>query len=523
VIDLSQPRVIAESSGVQPGQVGARGHPPANRRSTPLLLLGITIFLYLNLFALPNVPFLLNGDQVFFWMDAQRMLHGERAYLDFFQYTPPGADLFYLAVFKVLGPRIYATNIVVLGLGVALCWVCFRIAKKIMAPKLALLGTMLFLTLIYTRMLNATHHWFSVLLCMAAIWILMDDRSVLRLSVAGALLGLASFFTQSHGAATLLAVSVFLTWDGVRHGKQLREVMKPPAVVLLGFVLALLVSSSYFIATVGLKQLWYSQATYVRQFVVHRPETSLLGMPVPLSWRTGQYAFVYVLLFVVYPLTLWKCCARQDEATSAQHTQLALLSMIGFLLLVEVMFSLNWLRLYAVSMPGIILFAWFLGRASGVWHHTVTLTWIGVIGLGLLQIWSAHSRPNIITELRGGWAAVTPQSYEKLSWFIQHTQRGEFVFQARWPGMYLPLDLRNPAFIDAIGTTDQTRPQHVARTIKDLESRQVKYVLWSPTLNRPDGPGSVQENPITPLVDYLHSRYVPVHTFSDHDEVRERR
>ena len=54
--------------------------------------LGIAVYLYFNLFAFPRTPFLLNGDQAFFWMDAQRMLNGEHVYQDFFQFTPPGTD-----------------------------------------------------------------------------------------------------------------------------------------------------------------------------------------------------------------------------------------------------------------------------------------------------------------------------------------------------------------------------------------------------------------------------------------------
>jgi hypothetical protein len=51
------------------------------------MLLGISGYFYLNLFQLPNLPILLSGDQTFFWMNGQRMLHGERPYLDFFQFT----------------------------------------------------------------------------------------------------------------------------------------------------------------------------------------------------------------------------------------------------------------------------------------------------------------------------------------------------------------------------------------------------------------------------------------------------
>jgi hypothetical protein len=50
-------------------------------------------------------------------MNAQRLLHGQRVYLDFFQSTPPGTDLVYLGVFKVFGARIWVTNLIVLALG----------------------------------------------------------------------------------------------------------------------------------------------------------------------------------------------------------------------------------------------------------------------------------------------------------------------------------------------------------------------------------------------------------------------
>jgi hypothetical protein len=93
-------------------------------------------------------------------MDGQRILNGELPYRDFFQFTPPGTDLFYFFVFKLLGLHLWVTNMVVLTLGVALCGLSFSIATQIM--ELALSATILFLTLIYTKLLNATHHWFSV-------------------------------------------------------------------------------------------------------------------------------------------------------------------------------------------------------------------------------------------------------------------------------------------------------------------------------------------------------------------------
>jgi 4-amino-4-deoxy-L-arabinose transferase-like glycosyltransferase len=115
---------------------------------TPALLFSGAIYLYVNLFAFPNIPFLLSGDQVYFWMNAQRMLQGERIYRDFFQFTPPGTDLLYLGFFKLFSPHIWVTNAVVLVLGVILCWVCYEISKLIMGRPQAFLAASIFLVLI---------------------------------------------------------------------------------------------------------------------------------------------------------------------------------------------------------------------------------------------------------------------------------------------------------------------------------------------------------------------------------------
>jgi len=88
---------MAELSNSQLLEVTPEGHA---RRGIDwfvlTMLLGIAGFLYLNLFALPNIPFLQTGDQIYFWVFAQRMSQGERVYRDFFQFTPPGTDLLYL-------------------------------------------------------------------------------------------------------------------------------------------------------------------------------------------------------------------------------------------------------------------------------------------------------------------------------------------------------------------------------------------------------------------------------------------
>ena len=154
------------------------------------------IYLYLNLFTLTGTPFLLDGDQVYFWTYALRVLHGERIYQDFFTMHPPGASLFYAALFALFGARIWVTNFVALALGVALCWLGFRIANTFMEGEAALSATAMFLVAVYGKLLNGTHHWFSVLAVLGAVALVLSGSEMRRIAGAGVLLGVASFFTR---------------------------------------------------------------------------------------------------------------------------------------------------------------------------------------------------------------------------------------------------------------------------------------------------------------------------------------
>jgi hypothetical protein len=231
--------------------------------SMPLLLAGASAFLYGNLFLLPWTPILQGGDQVFFWMDAQRMLFGERVYRDFFQFTPPGTDLFSLALFKVLGSRIWVTNATVLILGAALVGVCFWVASGVMERRPALLAALLFLTLVYSKLLNATHHWFSVLMIMVAAAVAIRGRTWARTAAVGALLGTASFFTQTHAVVAVGTFALWLLWQELPRRKRWVDPLKHPALPLVSFGIVVLALHSYFLATIGARQLWYYEVTFI--------------------------------------------------------------------------------------------------------------------------------------------------------------------------------------------------------------------------------------------------------------------
>lgn len=91
-----------------------------------------------------------------------------------------------------------------------------------------------------------------------------------------------------------------------------------------------------------------------------------------------------------------------------------------------------------------------------------------------------------------------------------------------WQDTYLPLELRNPVFLDILLANEESRPEYVALMMRQLDQRQVKYILWSPQLNNPNDPSRPQEDHLDPFRTYLRSRYRLLRVFSDQDELWQR-
>ncbi len=489
-------------------------------RPAVFLLLGAVVFLYLKLFTLPHTPVLLTGDQVYFWTDAQRMLDGQRIYQDFFQFTPPGTDLIFLAMFKLFGLNIWVTNLTVLLLGVALCWVCFRLAGAIMHRSFALFTTAFFLVAVYGKILNATHHWFSFLAIMASVAICFESTATLRVFAAGALLGLASFFTQTHGVVALLAFSTFLLLQHSRNKTPWPDLLRRQATLFFAFLLSLLSLSTWFLATAGFQRLWYFQVTYVHQYMVDKVPGEFLERPNSLILHSPAALLPYLIVAIavaIYPATVWQCW-RNRRNPGFPWDQIVLLSLVGSFLMVECAIHPNWTRFYAISLPVIVLTVWMFIRAAKPMPSAALLMSLIIVIFALRQIKSVYINQPIRIQLPAGQVATTPAFDEMLSWLAQHTQPGDFFFRASWPGFYVPLHLRNPLFVDELVPREETRPQYVELAIQQLDANRVQYILWAANFDLHPSP----HDHLNPLREYLRAKYTPMQVFSDGDTIWQR-
>jgi hypothetical protein len=280
--------------------------------------------------------------------------------------------------------------------------------------------------------------------------------------------------------------------------------------------------SSYFIVKVGFRQLWYFQVTYVLRYVASGPNDLSVSSPEVLSWLKTINGCLFVLAFftvpMLYAIALWTCRKGSYDACPVDSKRVVLLAFVGLAMFVEVANSPNWIRLYCVATPAIILFVWLLtvpptGRLR---RPTTSLMWIVLTCLAALQTWSRHLQHSVIEDLPAGKIATTPLTGEKLAWLARHTTPGQAVFEARWVDIYTPLALRNPVYTDALEAGHKSRPEFIDLSIRQLEAEPVQYIIWSPRLESP-------AYPFATFREFLTERYQRVLTFPDQDEVWKRK
>jgi len=503
------------------------GHYCGASRMNLLLLGAAALYLYINLFTFSNTPTLLEGDQNCFWEYALRMLQGERVYRDFFQFTTPGTDVVFLVLFRLFGPNIWVTDMAVIILGVALCWVCFELAIRIMPRSWAILATLGFLVLIYGRLLDATHHWFSLLAVLCAVRVLMPQRTTPRLAIAGALLGMACFFTQTTGVAGAFGLLSALAWEHFTNGKPWKDIARHQFALLAFFGVAWGVLSAYFLAQVGWRQLWYFWVIYPKEYVLISDPLFRFEYSGKSIWQAlsalnfvVQRAAMYALLLLVYPLVWRQCWRRRHDISMAIAMPLMLLSLSGFFLLLQAVTRANWNRLYMVVLPALILFVWLVTRSGGARQYLKALMWAGLAVSALWQTVSRQQHSQMVLDLPAGRAVVADvDQYEMFSWLKQHTAPGDLFLQTAWLNTYFPLKLRSPVFVDALLPAEETRPEQVDDAVRQLAQKQVKYILWTPGRGDPNYAAYYRPNRLGPFRAYMVNHYTRVHVFSDQDEI----
>jgi len=247
-------------------------------------------------------------------------------------------------------------------LGGSLVWLIILVSQSVLSGTAAYLPALLFIALPFSSNLDATHHWYSLVATTAALLILLEGRTCMRLAWAGALVGIATFFTQS---MALLAVGFvfFLLWERGREGDTQSLLLKKATSLLVGFFGILSICLAYFVWRVGMKQIvYYTIAFPVKYYPsdwFNNWRVYLTGRPRLHSWPTWfdlpAFSLIHLIVPFVYILCLVAFAARWKQESGELRNRLMLLNVAGLFLTLTIASAPAYNRLYAVSPPALVI------------------------------------------------------------------------------------------------------------------------------------------------------------------------
>jgi hypothetical protein len=475
------------------------------------VFLGSAIFIYLHLFIPPFTPIWTGGDSMIWLHDAQRMLYGEALYRDFVQITLPATDILYFTMFKIFGLHMWIPNLMLILAGSILACLSYHLARSVGLGKLALLPSLLFITLIYRERLDATHHWYSTLAVLAALAIAINRRDPLRVAIAGGLCGLAATFTQTAGCAALFAFTIFLCWERSKSKTAVRPLLGNLAILMSSFLLVVGTVCAYLVWQASVARFVYCTLIFNLRYYGGLGTWGgyMIGLPSFWHWRQvpGLMGFVMVhsvlpLAYVFFFLRYRRCSPQIPEA---QWNRLMMLALVGLALLLSVAGAPTWARLFYASLPAVILFVWFLTFPGTLRRLTGNALMILAAGLALvLPIAKQMHHPEFLALPAGRAAFLNQIAFDRYAWLASHTRSGDYFFGGFYADFYFPMALRNPAPVPFVTATEYTRPEEVQETIAGLEKHRVNAVFWATALDLPDDP---QRDHLAPLRAYLRANY----------------
>ena len=492
---------------------------PVPRLVQPLFLGCTVVYLYLQQFALPWTPILLAGDPGIFLAEAQRMLRGEMPYRDFFQFLTPGIDVVYYLLFRIFGPSAFVVSASLVAAGLCATILMLHISRRVLRGWLVFLPPLLYLTLTLSRELQAVHHLFSALAVMAAVGILIEQRTPKRLALAGVFCAIASFFTQTRGLFALAGLAAFVLWEGLSTKSDGRAVWRREAALVAAYAVVLAALLLPFARMAGLRTLVDSIVVFPVRYYGARPcnnASVYLSDPVlPVPWWRFplfvDWVLLHALLPLAYVLGLFRFL-REREQKERPAAGVMLMCFVGIALCAEVARSPSYHHLQWVSFPVFIVLAWLVrgpGRANaGIIAALAALALLFLIP----GAWRVQHAVCATMRLPVGNVAFRDRDYyDQCAWLASRTRPGDFLMGDGL--LYLfALGLRNPARVGFLTATAYTRPDQIDDVLQKLKQNRVRFVIFDPS--ECEGQ-SLEAARLRPVCSFICEHYRRVPAFLD--------
>ncbi|AEU35029.1 hypothetical protein AciX8_0679 [Granulicella mallensis MP5ACTX8] len=499
-----------------------QSEPRAVAQNRSRLIIAISVLLtflicYLRGFVLPNVPTMSWSDQMLFATNGTRILAGQMPYRDYFQFLTPGTDLIYSLLFRWFGVELWIPNLTMACLAAIAMWLMMLAARRVLRGMALALPALFLIGFGLAGSLDATHHWFSTIIAMTAMLVLMRDIQPRHIAFAGALCGVAASFTQTKGALITIGFLIYLLWKSI-DGKEPARVFWYRSSLLLAVALSIFFAINlHFILLVGWTK--WVQAVIVFPLRYYSSIPGQTGFNL-LAQMRGQkilgrisVCFICGVVISVYPIFLLVLVRKRRTERREPWDQLFLLAITGFSMFLTVAPGMTALRVSTVSLPAMVLLAWLLSRVRGpILLAGQAIAVFSFAAAIYMSIQTQRATWNYLTLPAGRSAIPDRGRYELYRWTAEHTHPGDICFGVSY--IYLPLWLHSPAPIDSPGPWGYYRPEQIAASIAAVEENKVPVLILN-SYSDDQSVWSYKADSLRPLQIYLDAHYRHVKTFTN--------
>jgi len=511
-------------------QIRMKDNGASHFSSTILFLSLVALYLFLQLFRLPATPILFEGDHAVHLSNAWRMYLGEEPFRDFFLFTFPGTEIYYFVWLKLLGVKLWILNATIFCLLLAISAVGLFFSRQLLTGWAVYLPVSIFIVIGFRTLgIDGSHRFFSVLCVLLAIAILFPHRTFSRLILAGALCGFASLFTQPRGLICLAAIVSFLLVEKFYKKQNLSAFIYSVTSVALPFFLIIGFTSVYFIISAGLENYYFATFVFpVKHYsadVWNNPNAFLRDVPdfrtTPLSFYLRQAApilFNYVLIPLIYLLFFVVLRLKGKNISVEKKLQLIFLNLAGLFLAIGVFSAPTSIRLYQVSIPGLISFVWIIQN----FFHFPRIMLSFLLALGLLGLSYSFQRQTVpvyfLETPSGPTVFLSKEISSRYEWVAENSQPNDYLYEALHPSLYMIFQLRNPTPMPLIRPNNYTSTEQVESILKGLEQNSPRFIIWNGVWETPEAKQSPDFH-LQPLVDFIHTSYHRVGELDNFNDV----
>ena len=472
---------------------------------------------YFREFVRLNVPTMAWGDYGLFATDGARILSGQMPYRDYFTFLTPGTDLTYSLLLRWFGAGLWVPNLTMACLATVAVWLMMLAARRVLPGIAVALPALFFIGFGLAMSLDPTHHWFSTIVAMVAMLVLMRGVQPRHIGLAGVLCGVAASFTQTKGAFITIGFLIYLLWRTIDRKESAGTFWRKSCLLSAAALCAFLAINLPFLFMVGWTKWMESVIVFPLRYYPTIPGQTGFALWTHLRGHgilAGIcVAFLYGVVIAVYPVFLLVLVRRRRIDRSEPWDHLLLIAITGFSMFLTVAPGMTPLRVSAVSLPAMVVLAWLVSRVKGpILRAGQALALLSLAVSVYLPI-QAQRRPWFYITLPAGRSALPDRGrYDLYLWTAQHTHPGDVCFGVT--PIYLPLRLHSPAPIDPPGPWDYYRPEQIAATIAAVEEYKIPLLILS-AYSDDHSIWSYKADHLRSFRIYLDTHYRHVKTFSN--------